>query len=815
MPAYDRQVPDGSLANDPSLLLSNPATGPAGPVLANVGGTNLVQNVIGAVNPDDTGAKTIQAIFKLGGAALQPYVDQAAQEQFMTGVRRSMQGEALQEIATDQPWYTQLFGQGQEIAGARAYSVQSRLATATAELESSLPSWADKPGSFVQEQVQKTIQGALTGDAQADSLIQAEGIKLMAPLFKQHAKLAYKAQAAKANEDWQVNLATNSKLFNERAGNPDASVEDFSNARTGLMQLLEPPPGMAPETYERGIANLFLNASAAGQFRTVNELESVGVLDALSGTYKDNIIGALRTNATRAVGQASPDFAIQKVNVENATGITAGEKVKMMQLLNEQFAAETGIPVKYAQLIPSANFDNILGRDVAGLAAAKNKQLVEEAKLSNASNWLTAGALSSRLARGDTDKQTAEKVIAERLGEQPTPALIGQVANLAGDNQFEAIRKYINPVNLPDQYTQGFGDAYDRFKAIDPGIAAKYLEKADVALYNRFEQNLAVYGKDQRVAAYLAAKVAPKLYGDGPVEPKSSLGKAMAVQAEKMNENIVWRNNITDASLSNLTAYANQTAKQLRQPGMSDELLAKQVLGYAVGANGGAIVGSHFIAPGPGATRTMEQLFSGVSKEEYTEAFEQLFDEAAAHSMGLKDVAGYQIIRAADFGSEARFMILANDSEGKAGAFPLTSEAIRTRAQTFQARAISSRVRGAPETRDTTGAMDLSAQGAMIANIGRDDAPIEPKYGAAAAVKAAGRAAAYAAEIGLNIARPIGAVAGAFGDAAGDVARASINNIIGGASGKAAYVRPKGEKPSVYAPASEWQAYNDEVKQQK
>ncbi|RPA32810.1 hypothetical protein EGC79_20400 [Shewanella vesiculosa] len=94
-----------------------------------------------AAQPDPTMA----ALMKLGGNLLAPAVKREQETQFMQGMQRAAEGEAVKEIVDEQPWYSKVFGATSLVDGARTYTAAAKAASIATDLDSRMPEIAKRP----------------------------------------------------------------------------------------------------------------------------------------------------------------------------------------------------------------------------------------------------------------------------------------------------------------------------------------------------------------------------------------------------------------------------------------------------------------------------------------------------------------------------------------------------------------------------------------------------------------------------------------------------------------------------------------------
>jgi hypothetical protein len=87
-----------------------------------IGGDTVGAGATRAQGVQDRNANaTLDVLMKVGESIMAPMLKQKKTEAYVAGMQRAMQGEAVTEIATEQPWYSKIFGDSDVVEGARAY----------------------------------------------------------------------------------------------------------------------------------------------------------------------------------------------------------------------------------------------------------------------------------------------------------------------------------------------------------------------------------------------------------------------------------------------------------------------------------------------------------------------------------------------------------------------------------------------------------------------------------------------------------------------------------------------------------------------
>src|SRR5690606_33372057 len=124
-------------------------------------------------------------------------------EAFYKGLTEARQGTAIQEIAAERPWYSDIFGPDTFLQGAQYYTAMTKTADYELRTLQDMEELKKMPGSEIGPLLNETAQSMMTGDPGTDALIQKDLIQKSGVIIDQHTKKrmeylqseAYNAQA--------------------------------------------------------------------------------------------------------------------------------------------------------------------------------------------------------------------------------------------------------------------------------------------------------------------------------------------------------------------------------------------------------------------------------------------------------------------------------------------------------------------------------------------------------------------------------------------------------------------------------------------
>lgn len=634
---------------------------------------------------DPQGARTMDALLKLGSDILAPHIKAAETEQYLAGLQQAASGQGLQEVIDQQPWYTQIFGPSSASMGARAYTTSMAIAQFGADMERDMPNLAKQGPEALTQRASEHIKGMLTGDPLADAAIMAGYTDQLQPLMKRHAKESYIYQQRQASH---AQVGAWDSLFDAyqaratAATKPDGGVsqEDMVAESSRLISSLLPFADQSDESYQKNLTSAIVGAARKGNFHAVSLLEKEGVFKALTPEEQGQLQGALRAAGRESLNKAMPTFAMDVAMLVNDTAQDPRGIVDRVAKLNERAAVATGVSTEYAQLIPSSTVDNLIGRVLVAQAAAGSKAAEQANQLSIADSQLSIpGGIAKAVALKLVPDTAAEQAALRRWTSTADPVQRAQLLNARGAGVYDAIKADMQAMGIGSadkQDTKGVQQVAATYAAMTDEVRGAYFSSDQQQFYDRY--NLSVRAGVPPEQAFLAARIAQPLARDVlPGDEKTEVHKAIRAEAERRNENFLGWNSVDDNSLRVIEAMIQRDYRTAR--GLNDtQTSVARALTTAL-QNGLEIVGKHaVVGKQPGQRDLAAVLATGENNMGAKEAASR-FEEVLAAK--VKAVGGnlnsYTIFRAPDVGGDPRYLIETIDKEGAIRTQTLTGTELR------------------------------------------------------------------------------------------------------------------------------------------
>lgn len=354
----------------PQLGMENVAGGRSGVVGGASGGTHTQGQ--GVAQPSGN-YPVLDTIMKLSGGIAAAQLRKKQQEAFFTGMQRAAQGEAITNIADEQPWYSKLFGDSDAVEGARAYTAETKAQTVVASMEQDMPNLRMLSAEDANKYFLDKINAAQTGDTATDMAVMQSFTRAMPSLMKRQAKEHYGWQQGEAVKAQSAAFSAGADNLQARArGLASGTVTEDEYAADELNFMLgsRPPVGMDPEKFIAGRTADLITAARKGNFHALNAYERAGWLDAMTPEQQAKYESARNAGETAARGKygmvMAEDMAKIKAISEQPTldDISTADLKQRIDAVNKGWQAQMGTKSSY-YISPEQTASLLAGHTVA------------------------------------------------------------------------------------------------------------------------------------------------------------------------------------------------------------------------------------------------------------------------------------------------------------------------------------------------------------------------------------------------------------------------------------------------------------------
>ena len=463
---------------------------------------------------------TFEVLAKLGGAMLQPYIEQERTAKYMEGMQKASQGQAITEIVDEQPWYSKLFGSTSLVDGARAYTASTKAMSMAVDMETNMAELRKLPPGDFAKYATDAMMNTRTGDGTTDMMITQQVSATLPSVMKAQAKAHIEYKTEVLGKTLADNLETSFSLLavndsQVRAGNGTKEEDDLLGAGIGVLDSMTPPATMPPKTFNHILTQSAVKAVLNGNYAVMNLLEKSKRMDSLSAEEQVAIRTAYR-QASQQTRLNVPDSLLTKVDdfraISSHTDASPEDIYAAGEAINKEYTKLTGDPGQYItnattlveleQLRNHQNAEQARLNQARATAATKDgKAAAELAAISNLATRVSSGdSTQTYLMAGETKKEQQEVFDHLRATASPevrTRVMVQQIGVAIDTTEQGIIEAAISqakaagdPSMLADVYYNKYLPlvlaAGDNGETIAQQYAGKY--KEDMARYHALAQ---------------------------------------------------------------------------------------------------------------------------------------------------------------------------------------------------------------------------------------------------------------------------------------------------------------------------------------
>jgi hypothetical protein len=391
--------------------------GPAG-----IGGTQ-----VSGVQGQAYSSPVLDTLLGLAGKAAQARIKEKKTEAYVAGMQRAANGEAIAEIAKDQPWYATMFGDTDVVEGARWYASHTVAQETASAFDEDMQNLRRLGPDGARTEMTARIQERLTGDAQTDAAILQSMTQVMPGIFKRHAK----EHAGFLNEEAATAMSASVQaagrrlqvVARNRAPSPDMPGYSQKELETTLAQFYASqakPPGMTDKTYNDIKVNSLEHMARQGNFHAISALEAGGWVDAaLPMEERDKfraVVAREQEKAKTKWGAANTEqiARIETWAAEPSVGQDSYFIKAEIDKLRRKMGEETGIDSGYFSPEREAA---LMARSAVGIYQAKERE--HDKALQAAERQAEAGDTAAKEA-------TLEMSIRQAIVDRSLPQLLSR-----------------------------------------------------------------------------------------------------------------------------------------------------------------------------------------------------------------------------------------------------------------------------------------------------------------------------------------------------------------------------------------------------
>ena len=299
-------------------------------------------------NIDRAGAdQTLGMLNKVANEIFEPHLKKIRQERFMTGMQRAASGEAMTDIANEQPWYSKIFGDAPMVEGARAYTVESAVGSWAATQEQKMDELKTKSPESIPRILAESMKGLTTGDTATDAMIQGKATAILPQLMKRQTKEHYKYQQENMSRQRVSAIETQASLLNfAQTATPGVYTgEEIQQRKDALLAVSTPTLGADPEAWEKDLATAMGLMAEKGNFHGVAAFREAGVVARMNPEKRLAVEGLVNRYEAHHAAEAAIEYSdrISQIKEDAQNGVISAKMVhKRYDELNTEYAYKSG-----------------------------------------------------------------------------------------------------------------------------------------------------------------------------------------------------------------------------------------------------------------------------------------------------------------------------------------------------------------------------------------------------------------------------------------------------------------------------------------
>lgn len=296
------------------------------------------------------GDTTFQVLARLGGDLIKPQLEAERAIKFAEGMQKAAQGQAIQEIVDEQPWYSKLFGPTSLVDGARAYTAATTASTLAADMENNMPELRKLSASeMAKHAADRMIGAANTGDQTTDAMITQQVSASLPLVLKSQAKAHLRYQQEMLETSIKGNVTAAASLLGavdnaKRTGGTTES-DDVLGAGLKFLDTFTAPEGMDPVLHDKILGEGIAGSLVDGNFAAYRFLETSGKLAKMDPQVAYNLRRTYRQASDDAKLKLPYEFAVKLADFEvlaNKEGTTDAKIIEAATKINADYQQATG-----------------------------------------------------------------------------------------------------------------------------------------------------------------------------------------------------------------------------------------------------------------------------------------------------------------------------------------------------------------------------------------------------------------------------------------------------------------------------------------
>lgn len=294
--------------------------------------------------------RTVEFLSSIADKIMEPKLKEARLQRYVGGMQMAAAGKQITEIAEEQPWYTRIFGEGDAVAGARAYTQQTKAQEVALTIEEKMPELRKMGLQEANSYFTGLVKSNMTGDAATDVALMQSFNRTLPTAMKKQAREHYIYQQEVASASESAALQSGAGLLQQRAvdlADKKISPEDYELEQATYATVALPSEGRDKESWQKARAGDLILMAEKGQFHAIASFRKSGLMSALTPQQQAQVEKSIQANEAQARARDAEEWAPRLMAIGNLArfgtpGLTPEILMQSIDDLNNDYRTRTG-----------------------------------------------------------------------------------------------------------------------------------------------------------------------------------------------------------------------------------------------------------------------------------------------------------------------------------------------------------------------------------------------------------------------------------------------------------------------------------------
>lgn len=264
--------------------------------------------------------RTLAFLSTVADKVLAPKLEKARMERYVAGMQMAAAGKQISEIAEDQPWYVGIFGEGDAVAGARAYTQQTRAQEVALTIDEQMPELRKMGLQEANKYFTGLVEKNLSGDAATDMALMQSFNRVLPSAMKKQAREHYIYQQEVASASESAAIESGAGLLQRRGADladKKITAEDYETEQALYATVALPSAGRDKENWQKARVSDLVLMAERGQFHAISAHRKSGLFEALTPAQQVAVEKSIQANEVQARARDAEEWAPRLMAIGN------------------------------------------------------------------------------------------------------------------------------------------------------------------------------------------------------------------------------------------------------------------------------------------------------------------------------------------------------------------------------------------------------------------------------------------------------------------------------------------------------------------